>query len=469
MERPKILIVDDDEMFISSIKLNYSQSYEIFGALNQNQALDFLEDHRFAAVILDISLKGSESGIDLISKVKEKDDSVPIIMLTASTNYKDAISCLKLGASEYLTKSMDIDELDLILQRAVKEYELKRRVLSLTEELSYHTKFDDFVFQDEKMQYIMKQIQSLANNDSTVLITGETGTGKEVVARTIHKLSERKDGPFIAVNCSGISDTLFESEMFGHKKGAFTGAIKDTIGKIEFAHKGTLFLDEISTMPFSTQGSLLRVIENKEITPVGSATSKKVDIRIIASTNKNLRDLIDKDLFREDLYFRLNVIPIYIPPLRERTKDIPPLINHFLVKYCLNVKKEFFRLHPEVVDIFLSYSWPGNVRELENIIERLVVLHSNGDTILPDELPLEFFVDQEEEEPRSNLDNFSLNKAKKELEKDLIEVILKRVGWRKSAAAKILGIHRNWLIKCCKKYGIQEPEIDSIFSSDNTG
>ncbi|MBI2447079.1 MAG: sigma-54-dependent Fis family transcriptional regulator, partial [Candidatus Omnitrophica bacterium] len=364
-----LLIVDDEETLRLHLKKEFlRKDYEVHEAGEGQAALNILKEHHIDVVLLDLVMPGL-SGLDALKEIKANYPLVEVIVLTGNATIDTAIASMKLGAYDYLMKPYNIAELSMIIERAHNHALLSRDSQRLQHELARQAKFEDFIHGDEKMKSVFKLIEKVAPTNSTVLLYGETGTGKELAAKSIHKNSNRKENSFIAVDCGALQDTLLESELFGHERGAFTGAIRDKQGLIEVADSGTLFLDEIGDISPAMQVKLLRFLESGEYRMVGSTRVLKIDVRIIAATNRNLERIVKEGRFREDLYYRLNVVKIEIPPLRERKDDIMPLAEHFLKKYNSSLGRHIKGISKDAEEKLLSYAWPGNVRELENAIE----------------------------------------------------------------------------------------------------
>ena len=465
MERKKakkILIVEDEkdtvEMITALLEL---EGYQVFSALSGTEAMKFLETRRQMApesetpvdlILLDIML-GDEDGRNICLKIKGDEEMrfIPIIMLTVRSSLQDKINSLNIGADDYLTKPFINEELlakvKVMLRIKDLHDELKReknKNILLSQALEKRYSFGNILGKNSRMQEIYEFISDIANTDSTVLIQGESGTGKELIARAIHFNSHRKTKPFVVANCSAYSQNLLESELFGHEKGSFTGAIRRKVGRFELAHGGTIFLDEIGEVSPPTQILLLRVLQDHRFERVGGEETLEVDVRVIAATNKNLMEEMKKGTFREDLYYRLNVIPIFVPPLRERKDDIPLLASHFLQKFTHEKKKEVASISPEVMETLLAHSWPGNVRELENILEHAIII-AKKDQILPKDLPQHFL-----QKPLPAQQLVSLQ----DYERSLILRTLKETNWNKHQTSKRLKINRSTLYGKMKRYGL---------------
>lgn len=442
--KPLVLAVDDEPAVLEAYRIILEDTCEVRTATDGAAALKLLAQEDIHLVILDLRLPDME-GLEVLLRMKEMDEYVGVVVVTAVSDVKTAVRAMQAGASEYLVKPFDIETLQAVVSRTLERQALMKEVLYLRSEMEGYHPFVDIVGRDEKMLEIFELIKRVADSDATVLITGESGTGKELIARAIHQHSHRAQKPFVAVNCTAIPENLIESELFGHERGAFTGAVQRRIGKFELAHHGTLFLDEIGSMRLDMQTKLLRALQEREIERVGGERTLKVDVRVVAATNADLRELVKARTFRDDLYYRLNVIPIYVPPLRERPTDIPLLVHYFLEKYNRQFNRRVRGFSPAAMEVLQAYHWPGNVRELENIVERLVVI-SNHEIIQQRELPLDLqstqthFVDALDEE------ECDLRKAVQQFEREYIRRVLEKTRWNQTAAARILGIHRNTLL-----------------------
>ena len=459
----KILIVDDEKDTVEMITILLSlEGYEVFSALSGAEAMQIIETARQGTpesetpvdlILLDVML-GDTDGRQICRTIKEDDRLrfIPVIILTVRSSLQDKIDGLNLGADDYLTKPFVNEELlaKVRVMLRIKDLhdELKRekdKNILLTQALESRYSFGNLVGKSTRMQEIYDFISDISNTDSTVLIQGESGTGKELIARAIHFNSHRKTKPFIVANCSAYSQYLLESELFGHEKGAFTGAIRRKIGRFELAHGGTIFLDEIGEISPPTQILLLRVLQDHRFERVGGEETLEVDVRVIAATNKDLMEEIKKGTFREDLYYRLNVIPIFVPPLRERRDDIPLLASHFLKKINQEKGKQAASFSPEVMEVFLAHNWPGNVRELENVIEHAVII-SKKEQILPGDLPQSVL-----QKPLIPQEFHTLQ----DYEKSIILKTLEETNWNKHQTARMLKINRSTLYAKMKRYGLE--------------
>jgi DNA-binding NtrC family response regulator len=441
-----ILIVDDEFVVRDSLSKWFIQDgYRVGTANDANHALKLMEDGPWDVILLDIKMPGI-SGLELQKRLKEIDSSAAIIMVTAFASVDSAIQALKEGAFDYVTKPVDPDHLSHLVSNAIRQRKLFDENIRLHQHISDLTLSDEIVGESQQMQKVVELAKTVGQTDTTVMIRGESGTGKELIARTIHANSARRYFPIIAVNCGAVPETLLESELFGHEKGAFTGAQYRRKGKFEMADGGTIFLDEVSTISPKMQVQLLRVIETKQFNRVGGNDTVLSDFRIICATNKDLEAAVKEGAFREDLYYRLNVFTIFIPPLRERKTDIPHLGQHFLKKYSSTMNKSIVEISPEALDLMIRYDWPGNVRELENVIERAMVL-AQSPSIKPADLPFQFV--QKHAVPSDD--------SLASLEKIHIESILSRTGWNITRAAEILDIDRVTLYNKIAKYGLNKP------------
>lgn len=439
-----ILVVDDDaDMRDLAYDMLKDRGHQVTTAGSGQEALRLLAEEDYAVVLTDLRMKGME-GLELLIQIKQTYPDINVILMTAFGSVETAVEAMKHGASDYLTKPVKKDELVRVIERVVREASLRREVSRLRKEVHKEYSFHHILGKSKAIQAVFDLIRRVADSPTNVLITGESGTGKELVAKAIHYNSDRKDAPFIPVNCAAIPEQLLESELFGHMRGAFTDAKMDKRGLFEEAQKGTLFLDEISELPLMLQAKILRAIQEKEIRRVGATKPISVDVRIIAATNLNLGEEVKGKRFREDLYYRLNVIELKLPPLRERREDIPLLVDAFLKKCGEARGKEIKGVSEAALAMLMDYAWPGNVRELENVIERAVTL-SRGEKVSPDDLPAAV---QGARGDRRVLDE-AAEKALPlhELEKEYIKKILEKSGGNKYQAAHALGIDRKTLYR----------------------
>lgn len=451
-KRPLILIVDDDKNICKMIEasLRKERKYEIKTSLNGEACLKSIHDEIPDLVLLDIQMPGID-GIETLKKIKEEDSRIPVVMMTAHGTIERAVSTMKLGAYDFLTKPFARDRLIVTVQNALINSSLRREVDELRLELKDKYAFDNIIGQSGGMQDVFRSIEKIINSNVTVLIQGESGTGKELIARAIHFHSKaRASKPFVAVNCSALPESLLESELFGHEKGAFTGATGRRIGKFEQANGGTIFLDEIGLMTSATQSKLLRVLQEREFERVGANELIKVDVRVISATNKDLEEEMKKGEFREDLYYRISVFPIKLPPLRDRKEDVPHLAAHFLKKFCGQEGKDIRSISSDALDLLMAYNWPGNVRELENAVERAVVLANSAEVSAKD---LPAAVKSLGEKRIYESDDTLAGWIEKLEEQALRQALLECEG-NISQTAKKLGIGRATIYRKAKKYGL---------------
>src|SRR3989337_4181491 len=374
MSKEKLLVVDDDSNLLELIKMRLeSAGYEVATALNEEEAITVVKEEAIPLAIVDLKLVRKD-GISLMEELHSINPNMPVILLTAHGSIESAVEAMKKGAFDYLTKPFNPQELLVQVERALEKRRLTTEIERLKGLLKEKYDFQNIVAKSEKMQHVLELVSHIAKTDSTVYIYGESGTGHELIAKALYLASERKDKPFVAINCAAIPESLLESELFGHEKGAFTGAVRSTKGLFTQAHEGTIFLDEIGDMPLSVQVKLLRALEERQFYPVGSEKPVQVDVRVIVATKKDLADEVKKGLFREDLFYRIHVIPVRLPPLRERKEDIPYLVDHLLKKICQQKKKEVKGLTPAAIQKLVLHDWPGNVRELENTLEYAVTM-----------------------------------------------------------------------------------------------
>ncbi len=450
----KILIVDDEVSVRDSLRMIFKKDYQVIMAGSAEEAIIKVKSEEPDLIFLDIIMP-EKDGMQALKEIRGMHPQIPVIMLTATKTLKTAVEAMKLGAYDYITKPFDVEELKLIAQKALESRDLRRENRRLQGEVEERYHFDNIIGKSKEMRDIYATIRQIAEKNSTVLIHGESGTGKELVARAIHYNSHRKNKPFVAVNCAAIPETLIESELFGHEKGAFTDAQTRRIGHFELADQGTLFLDEISELILLTQAKILRALQERDFVRVGGGKTISVDVRLISATNKNLEELMARGAFRSDLFYRINVVPLTIPPLRKRKEDILLLAKHFLDKHAGVGKK---KISPEAMDILIAYDWPGNVRELENIIERIVVL-TTSDTITPDDVPSSLKTESRVELIKLGVldGRISFEDAEKEFERDIIIEALKKSNFVQTRAADLLGISRRILKYKMDKYSIAEP------------
>lgn len=463
MERIVILVVDDEEVIRDGIqRVLQRDRFEVETCSSGYKAIELLQEKEYGLIITDLKMPGMD-GIEVLKAVKDLQPEIPVIIITGYASIDTAVEAMKNGASEFIPKPFTPDILLEKVQNALSQRSKPHDEICLEKEVRLHHGFHQFIGESKEMQKVYQRIMRVAATNSTVLIAGESGTGKELTARAIHDNSPRKEKPFVAVDCSSLAETLLESELFGHEKGSFTGAVQMKTGLFKIADGGTLFLDEVSNISLSTQAKLLRVLQERKITPIGGTQLVSIDIHLVAATNKNLRTMANERTFREDLFFRLNIIPIALPPLRDRKQDIPILIRHFLKKYTAEIGKKIRGVAPDVMSFLENYSYPGNVRELENIIERAVVL-AVGDIIRNEDLEL---WDNRDTSSNSLIDHIPMNaeelkemkrhirdNAMNSLESIFVRNALERNNWNVTRAAEDTGILRPNFQSMMKKLGI---------------
>lgn len=444
-DKISILIVDDEDSVRDSL-LNWfiEDGYEVEAAENAKRALQILEKRDFNIILADIKMPGMD-GLELQRRIKALNSETIVIIMTAFASVETAVQALKDGAYDYVTKPFDPDDLSHLIRNAGAQIRLKQENEALKTRVTALDDVDDIIGTSEAIRKLLEQIESVAQSNSSVIITGESGTGKELVARAIHANSQRRYFPLVSVHCGALTESLLESELFGHEKGAFTGATFNRKGRFEMADGGTIFLDEIATVSPKMQIELLRVLETKSFHRVGGNKEITSDFRVICATNRDLETMVRNGTFREDLYYRLNVVNITIPPLRERTDDIPLLVNHFINKYCTSMSRDLITIEPAAMKQLEKFEFPGNVRELENMIERAIVI-GNGKEIRLKDLPMG------KEAPDSSVESLE------ELEKKHIEQILAKYEWNVSRSARALHVDRVTLYNKIRKYGLKQKE-----------
>ncbi len=451
-QQQSILIVDDDHSHRTMLKVNLeSAGFAVLEADDGDRVLPLLRREEIDVILLDLKMRRMD-GITTLTGLLQKGITVPVIVITAFSSVESAVEAMKKGAFDYVTKPVDIEELKLTISRALNYRALDEENRSLKMQLNEQHQFGSIIGKSPAMQEMFATLQLVAPTDSTVLITGESGTGKELIAGALHTNSLRKDAAFIKLNCAALNENLLESELFGHEAGAFTGASEKRKGRFELADKGTLFLDEIGDMSLATQAKILRILQEGEFERVGGNSTISVDVRLLAATHKDLQVMIEEGSFRQDLFFRLSVIPIHLPALRERSIDIPELAQFFLQRYALKNRKDIKSIHPEALSLLMQYDWPGNIRELENTIERATIL-CLGEQVTPRELPPQFF-------PQGFAPQKAVTEAKedftlRDVEREVIRATLEKNDHNKSATAKKLGIARQTLLNKIKEYGIK--------------
>jgi two-component system NtrC family response regulator len=449
----RLLVVEDEkaqrEMLEGFLR---NQGFSVVSVDGGKKALEAVRRGPFDLVLLDYKMPQMD-GLETLGEIRKINPELPAVMMTAYGTIETAVQSMKAGATDYLTKPIDLDQLLLLIEKVSEKILLQRENRELKERLRERYQFDQIIYVSGEMEEVLNLTGRVASSEATVLIRGESGTGKELIANAIHHASPRTNRSFIKVNCTALPENLLESELFGHERGAFTGAIQRRIGRFEEAHGGSIFLDEIGDLSPSLQSKMLRVLQEKQFERLGSNQTIRTDVRVITATNRDLEQAVKKEVFREDLYYRLNVVAIFLPPLRERRIDIPPLIDHFLKKYSKKNRKPVPKISKEVTDLLLQYDYPGNVRELENIIERSMVV-SRGDMITTQDLP--FQVREETKESKLHLDaaGGSLNSMISEIERDLIVKALEKHGGVQTKAAESLGINERVLRYKMQKYGL---------------
>lgn len=455
-DKASILVIDDDPGIRRGLKeILMAEGYAVFTAANGESGLKVLTEQTFDLTLTDLAMPGP-GGLEVLNYLVRHQPECPCIIITGYGTIANAVTAMRQGAYDYLAKPVDASELRLVVARALDHHRLKWENIQLKKQLHQRYGFANMVGQSEAITRVFELIRKVADTDSTVLILGESGTGKELIAHALHYNSARRDGPLIPVNCAAIPEELLESELFGHERGAFTHAVRTRLGRFEQAHGGTIFLDEISEMSPNLQGKILRVLQDHSFERIGGVKTIQVDIRVIAATNQDLEALVARGKFREDLYYRLNVIPIQVPPLRDRLSDLPLLAQHFLAEFSRKRKKPRKRLGAAALDLLLRHSWPGNVRELENLVERLVIL-TEGEVIDAADLPEKFQQGSPATPPAPEelpVGGTDLNAAVQALERHLILQALQRTNWVKSGAARLLCLNRTTLLEKMKKQNI---------------
>jgi two-component system response regulator PilR (NtrC family) len=464
----KILIIDDEKSILDLLNVVFEkEGYLVKTSLSATRAVELIGNEDIDMIISDIKMP-KMSGMELLRYVRKNRPDIPIVMITAYGTIKQAVEALKAGAMDYIVKPFDVEELKIIVAQGLEKKRLKEENLFLKKELKEKYDFENMIGKSRVMQEIYNLIEKVAGTDSTVLITGESGTGKEIAARAIHYLSTRRERAFVSINCGALPENLLESELFGHVKGSFTGAVVNKKGMFEVAERGTLFLDEVGEMSPWTQVKLLRALQDKRIRRVGGTEEIPVDVRILAASNQDLKRSIKEGNFREDLFYRLNVISFEMPPLRKRKEDIPLLVTHFLDKHCSAMGRQQKRIAPEVIDVFEAYHWPGNVRELENAIERVVAIEERG-TITKESLPKEMLQPNRKQEATPALQpGFDLNGVLDEISSSYVKQALHFSRGNLKEAANLLGINYRSLRYLVEKHGLKDANRESkgVFSEE---
>ncbi|MEI6206881.1 MAG: sigma-54 dependent transcriptional regulator [Desulfuromonadales bacterium] len=453
----RILVIEDDDSGREALTLLLrSAGYSVISAANGEEALGIIGREQLQVIVCDMFLP-DRSGLDILKSVRKVSTSTEVIVVTGHASAQTAVKAMKEGAFDYITKPIDFDELKIVVAKALEKQQLLSENVYLRTQLRGRFEFSNIIGNSPAMKLVFERMIRIVKTDSTVLITGDSGTGKELVARALHFNGRRKERPFVAVNCSAIPETLMESELFGHVRGAFTGAIRDKAGKFEAANHGTIFLDEIGTIPLHLQTKLLRVLQEHEIERVGSNKPVKLHVRVISATNLDLENSVRQGEFRDDLYYRLNVIPLHLPPLRERKQDIMPLILHFLEKQGRLMGRPNMTVNKQALEALENYSWPGNVRELENLVERMIAL-TDGPVITLDGVPTGILGNR----AYDNFEHFALSDDGIDmmatvhgLERTLIIQALERAGGVRAKAADLLGINRTTLVEKIKRLKIE--------------
>jgi DNA-binding NtrC family response regulator len=454
----KILVIDDDDTGRHALTmLLQSEGYDVTSAATGMSALDLIDREQYQVIVSDLFLP-DKSGLDILQNVHKVSPSTDFIVVTGHASAQTAVRAMKEGAFDYITKPIDFDELKIVVSKALEKQKLLSENMYLRRQLQGRFEFNNIIGSSPAMNLVFERMSRIVKSDSAVLVSGESGTGKELVARALHYNGPRKDQPFIAVNCSAIPEMLLESELFGHVRGAFTGAIKDKPGKFEAANHGTIFLDEIGTLPLHLQAKLLRVLQEHEVERVGSNKTVKLHVRVISATNSDLENMVKRGEFREDLYYRLNVIPLHLPPLRERQQDIMYLTAFFLEKQCRLMGRAPCSISKQALEALEQYSWPGNVRELENLIERMIVL-TDASVITVDDVPAKIIGETGGGEalsvtmPSQGVD---LVATVSRIEQSLICQALETAGGVKAKAAALLGINRTTLVEKIKRLKMEK-------------
>ena len=459
MAGERILVVDDEKSMCQFLSIMLrKEGYQITTVSSGKKAVDAIKEQRFDVVLTDIRMSGMD-GIEVLKEIKQLDATIPVIIMTAYASQKTAIEAVNQGAFHYLIKHAKNDEIKMVVRNALDMKRVRQENQLLKKQLRKTSDLKTIIGKSEEMQSIYNLVDKVAETDSTILIYGESGTGKELIARAIHCRSRRANGPFVSINCGALPESLLESELFGHVKGSFTGAIRDKEGLFKVAQGGTFFLDEVGETSPTIQVKLLRVLQEREVIPVGGTNPIKVDVRLVAATNADLEKHIKMDRFRPDLYYRLNVIPVQLPPLRKRRDDIPLLVNHFLLKFNESLTPEKQKgITKDSMEMLIGYDWPGNVRELENVVERAVILEDSKN-ITVQSLPDKFL----HREPSSQ--RLITDKAQvtlEELEREYLIQVLNDTNWQKKKASSILGINASTLYRKIQRYGLEKERENAL-------
>lgn len=450
-----ILVIEDEPLQLKNLsEALEKQGYNVLSSESSAKGIKIVQEKAVDLVLTDFKMP-EKNGLEVLREVKQINPDISVIIITAYGDVETAVKVMKEGAFDYLTKPIEFEELDIIIKKALERKMLVSENKELRRQLAGKYRFDEIIYGSSEMEEVINTAGRAADSRASILIYGESGTGKELIAKAIHYASPRKNKPLISINCAALNENLLESELFGHEKGAFTGADKQRKGRFELADGGTIFLDEVGEIPPSIQVKLLRVLQEREFERVGGNETIRVDVRVISATNRDLESMIKKGTFREDLFYRLNVISIRIPPLRERKNDIPPLINYFITKYAKENNKEVESLSKEAMDALIKYNYPGNVRELENAIERAVIM-ARGKIITLDDLPIFMKISNGDSKQSYELKGETLDKIVENVERQLIAEALVRANNNQSRAAEILGISERNLRYKLKKYGMKK-------------
>lgn len=456
MSTMNVLLVDDEVIIRDSLSILLSKmNCHVVTAKNGREAFDIFEQNQFDLILTDFKMPEMD-GLQLLKNIREQDDNAIVVIMTAYGSIENAVMAMRDGAFDYLTKPCSAGLMEVTLDKVRRYKDIRDQNIHYLDQLTEQYGFGNIIGKSERMKEIYGLIQTVANTNSTVLITGESGTGKELIANAIHYNSYRRDKAFVKLHCAALSEGVLESELFGHEKGSFTGAIKDRKGRFEAADQGTLFLDEVASIPMATQVKLLRVLQEGELERVGGSETKQVDVRLIGATHRNLEEMVKNETFREDLYYRLNVIEIELPSLRERIEDVSLLVDHFLDQYCDINNKERKTFSNAALSLLMDFEWPGNVRQLENVVERAVVLSREERIITTDYLPNELKKIQSKDEIFR--EDTTLKGMVDRFEMEIILKVLNEKGWNRSEAARVMGLNRTTLYEKMRKYGITVPE-----------
>jgi DNA-binding NtrC family response regulator len=446
-----LLILDDDNAFVADFRAMVEGSFNLVSADSEAEALEILSRKKVDAILLELMLRSGQNGLDILKRIKESMPDFPVIILTGQPSVESAVEAMRLGAYHYTSKAPRVGELRTLVEKALAERELKRDYELLREEVERVS--GTIVGTSPVMERVFESIQRVAMTDVTVLITGESGTGKELVAREIHAASKRSQRVFVTVNCASLVKELIESELFGHQKGSFTGAAATKLGKFELADGGTIFLDEIAELDVHLQVKLLRALQEKEIDRIGGSSPISVDVRVLAATNRDLSTMTENGDFRQDLFYRLNVYPIHLPPLREHKEDIPLLVEHFLERFGKSLNKPSVTINPQALELLMQYGWPGNVRELENVLQRAILISPSA-SIAPDHLPKEMVHGNVQIAEGLSLPDIEKD-ARDSAARAVIFRTLERTAWSIKESAAILGVPEKTLYDKCAKLGIK--------------